>query len=485
MTSRRRGCIKTPFIVDAIYMEKDFDDIAEGGRISSSLPEQWIDRIADDLLFCAAHISSLQIDDLSTIITVLRNKHRFLPALLADQRSLKILQNITAHLSFLKSALSSDPQQAVQQQVRDTIAGSSVGDLEPSSGGPRWAALKADLEDLRKLTMGVALEHLNMLAINEQGELRIRMDRSGGVACHLDRGEAIDTNNMLFRQAVLRQIERTVCMNRNGVWNLPENSAFLDIGAGAPLIVSSMLRERYPASRIVAVEPGYIDPDYTRSIAHAQRIELHQAYLHHLDTKERFDTILLHFVLEHDIEQSRALLRQALLLLNPEGMLSITVPNFDAFHREFETALNLQNRDRQTRLGNHDRLVGHQIIFTKERLVTLIREVMDELGMNLPAQSQTILPRPLSFNFLAAMHEEYHLGKLDFDGHIPGMENLGSVLSVVVGKSAILPTPTDTTGSTRTYFKTILHRFLNRENIKDEQQKRGEEFLEEKYPELL
>ena len=342
------------------------------------------------------------------------------------------------------------------------------------------------LEKLRLLCMGVWLESTSTFAINSEGGLNV--DIIDG-ELHLS-GEIAEQKNMLYRQAIIRQIERWAVMQENGLLGETDESSktVLDVGSGT-LIVSTMMRKRFPNAEITSVEPGLVSPK-TVAIAEKKNIELIHGGLQEIGGTKKYDYIILHFVLEHSVKQAKDLVRESLKRLADGGEISIAVPNFDAFHREVETAIGMNQRNPETRLSQHDHFSGHQIIFTKESLIALIQEVMEEEGLSLPIHAKTILPRPFAFNTLCAMNEHKELLNLEKAGNIPYLQNNGSVLCITVGgKTEKVETqPTADNGEkTKEIFRKLISKFIKSSPDTAEQfrKKAFMAFLEERYPDLL
>lgn len=334
------------------------------------------------------------------------------------------------------------------------------------------------IEKLRLLCQGVWLESTNTFAIDEQGDLAI--DVVGG---ELKLAPEIEANERkaLYRQAILRQIERNEVFKANGLLGQKseEEKHILDVGSGT-LIGSAMMRREFPNAKITAVEPGLISSK-TKSIAESKQIDLIHGELGQVNEAEKYDTIILHFILEHSVDQARDLLKQAVRHLAPGGRISIAVPNFDAFHRELETALGMNKRDSDTRLSSHDNLSGHQIIFSREKLTGLISEVLSEERTSLPVEARTILPRPFAFNTLAAQKQQRLLLDLDQGGNIPGMEEKGSVLCITIGSQEGKPEQIQGGEETAALFKEILSAYTAEH---PEEEPTIASFLKDKYPEL-
>lgn len=333
----------------------------------------------------------------------------------------------------------------VFRQFLESTAGEQAKDCIEALATQEITEALQSFEQLRKLCMGVWLENCSSFAIDEAGEMQVKIDEEGvsfseTFTHHLDTKKDGVTSTY-YRQAALRQIERHYLMQANGLFEEdfhPKRIA--DIGAGT-LIASAMMRDQNPDASIVAYEPGLVS-DKSRAIAQAKQITLCEEPFRANPKAEKFDLIMLHFVLEHDIDDARDMIRQALRMLAPGGKISVGVPNFHAFHREYELEKGLSKRDPKTRLSFHDGLSGHQIIFTPEQLSALIREVQMEEGVDVPLQVQSILPRPLSFNeMMKHSSDDVLLDRLEREGHPCNLPDRGSVLAITVGSPSRYRTP--------------------------------------------
>ncbi len=303
-------------------------------------------------------------------------------------------------------------------------------------------------EELRKVCMGVWLEQCSGFAINNNGDLEVNIDKTG--VTFSDKFNAHLTNQTksiiptFYRQATFRQIERYFVMKANGLFDQDfKPKTIADIGAGS-LIGAAMMRDTYPEATITAYEPGLIR-EKTLKIAQKKNITLINESLESYQPDQKFDLILLHFVLEHDRKQAQSLIKEALKRLSKNGKISIAVPNFEAWHREFETVQNMNKRDPITRLSTHDIMSGHQIIFSVEELMQIITEAQKEQGYHFATQAQTILPRPLSFiKIMAQTPDNQILYDLEQQGHPKGKSHQGSVIAATIGHSSLYRTPEST-----------------------------------------
>lgn len=315
--------------------------------------------------------------------------------------------------------------------------------------------IAASLDNLHEFCMGAFLEMTNSPTLSDEGEILIDVNEKNGV-----RILRPDGHEMLVRQAVAAQIERWAVFRANGLVETlePKPDKILCVGGGT-LIECVMLRQRFPEAEIVAVEPGFISHK-SRKIAQLHGIALRAGDLASIDAQEKFDLITLHFVLEHAAEEATNIVREALERLALNGLISVAIPNFDAFHRELETTNGLGKRDPGTRTSEHDRYRGHKIIFQKLQILEHVKEAQDSHGTTLPVHVQTILPRPLSFAAICSISEQKKLLDLELCGHIPCMEEQGSVTCITIGgKAGQRPITVNKDGRTAAMFRELISKY--------------------------
>ena len=263
------------------------------------------------------------------------------------------------------------------------------------------------IRKVNMLCMGVWLELCSTLAIDEEWNIHVNINPEDwsiqvsewfmdGLSGIFASEEGWSIAPVFFEQALLRQVERYFVFETN--WLLVKKEGvqrILTIWWGTQ-IESVMLREIYQGSEIHGYEPGLISQK-TRSIAGIKNLKLIESLE---SSEEKYDIILLHFVLEHDREQAINIIKDALRKLAPWWRISIAIPNYDSFHRAEEVRLNRNRRDPKTRLSLHDNLSWHQIIHTIGSIEEIIHQAMEESGINLPYNTHTILPRYMAFNSL-------------------------------------------------------------------------------------
>ncbi|WP_220014376.1 class I SAM-dependent methyltransferase [Bradyrhizobium sp. BR 10289] len=96
--------------------------------------------------------------------------------------------------------------------------------------------------------------------------------------------------------------------------------------------------------------------------------ELIETYFEEYDTDERFDLIVMGFVLEH-VDDPLLILNRFRKFLAPTGKLFVAVPNAEVMNRRLGNLAGMLP-DIQA-LSEHDRILGHQRYFTAASLTEL------------------------------------------------------------------------------------------------------------------
>lgn len=124
-------------------------------------------------------------------------------------------------------------------------------------------------------------------------------------------------------------------------------------------------------------------------------VEIVKAFFETFDTDEKFDVIVMGFVLEH-VQDPGLLLNKYADLLSPNGKMFITVPNGKCLNRRLGLELGLI--DDLYALNENDLVLGHKRQFCRDTLNTLLREhgyrIVSEEGIYL---------KPLPLNHLKTL----------------------------------------------------------------------------------
>lgn len=128
------------------------------------------------------------------------------------------------------------------------------------------------------------------------------------------------------------------------------------------------------------------------------RAEIVTAYFEQFSTEDRFDLILMGFVLEH-VDDPMVILRRYREFLAPGGRIFLAVPNAAALNRRLGHLAGMLKDI--SLLSDYDRLMGHQRYFTVETL----SEQIEMAGYKLVGLEGIYL-KPLTSSQLASLKLE-------------------------------------------------------------------------------
>ncbi len=167
-----------------------------------------------------------------------------------------------------------------------------------------------------------------------------------------------------------------------------QGNFILDFGCGTGEFLNYCQQKGY---RCTGVEPS----EKARTFAEKNyKLDVKADFLNGIETTRRFDCITLWHVLEH-IHQLDDTLKKLTLLLNPDGILVVALPNsnsYDANHyKEFWAAYDLPR---------------HIYHFTRESLIALAEKY------NLTCQK--IIPQKLDAYYISLLSEKYQRGSTNY-----------------------------------------------------------------------
>lgn len=102
------------------------------------------------------------------------------------------------------------------------------------------------------------------------------------------------------------------------------------------------------------------------------KAELCEAFFETFDTAEKFDLIVMGFILEH-VDDPALILQIYRSFLKPGGSIFVTVPNAEALNKRFGYEAGLLNN--LFDLGDGDIALGHQRLFSVTSLKGLVRSL--------------------------------------------------------------------------------------------------------------
>ena len=162
------------------------------------------------------------------------------------------------------------------------------------------------------------------------------------------------------------------------ILELCEGETVLDIGS-ADAFMAEALAPFF--KRIVALDGSAALIQRARARLSSQpHVELIHAMVEEFETSERFDLVLLSFILEH-IADPVALVAKAARFAKPTGTVFVMVPNAYSLHRRVGVAMGLLTSVDD--FSEEDKRQGHRRVYTEERLradLEASRLCVDELG---------------------------------------------------------------------------------------------------------
>jgi len=117
-------------------------------------------------------------------------------------------------------------------------------------------------------------------------------------------------------------------------------------------------------------------------------VSIVQGYFEQFETDERFDVVVMGFVLEH-VENSREILEKYKKFLAPGGRCFVAVPNGESLHRRIGHAAGLL--DDMMSLGQGDLALGHARTYSVQRL----NQELEAAGFQV-ARKEGVFLKPLT-----------------------------------------------------------------------------------------
>lgn len=148
---------------------------------------------------------------------------------------------------------------------------------------------------------------------------------------------------------------------------MPEDS-LLELGIGHGYTTS--LFAQYFARHTVIDASSAVIEQFRRE-AQACSATIVQAYFEDFESDQRFDTIVMGFVLEH-VDDPALVLRHYRKFLTPGGKCFVAVPNGESLHRQLGHRAGLL--EDMLSLGQGDLELGHQRTFSVSTLSRLVAE---------------------------------------------------------------------------------------------------------------
>lgn len=147
--------------------------------------------------------------------------------------------------------------------------------------------------------------------------------------------------------------------------------------------------------RHVLIEGSQVVIDQFRASHPNFNADLNFGYFEEFDTEERFDVIVMGFILEH-VESPAYLLDRFRKLLKPDGRLYVAVPNAKSMNRRLGIELGLINDIYD--LNANDHALGHR----RQYCLDTLKQELTQCGYALTHQEGIYL-KPLPLNVLKTL----------------------------------------------------------------------------------
>jgi len=171
-------------------------------------------------------------------------------------------------------------------------------------------------------------------------------------------------------------------------------NSILELGIGHGL-TTPLFNENF--DRHVVVEGSPVVIEQFQSSNKLDSIEIVESYFEDFETDERFDVVMMGFILEH-VDDPGLVLERFRTFLNPGGRLFIAVPNGKSMNRRIGLAMG--KIDDIYSLNDNDIAMGHQRQFCLETL----KELVTHTGYDCVWQEGIYL-KPLPLGYMHAMPE--------------------------------------------------------------------------------
>jgi SAM-dependent methyltransferase len=172
----------------------------------------------------------------------------------------------------------------------------------------------------------------------------------------------------------------------------PDGSSLLELGLGHGLTTSRFSRH---FSRHLVLDGSASVIEQFRHQFPGSTAEIMETYFENFETAERFDVIVMGFILEH-VDDPALILRKFRGFLKPGGRCFVAVPNAESLHRRFGHAAGLLE-DMQA-LGKGDRELGHVRLYSVESL----DRQLEEAGYR-PVRREGVFLKPFTTSQLQSL----------------------------------------------------------------------------------
>jgi SAM-dependent methyltransferase len=177
--------------------------------------------------------------------------------------------------------------------------------------------------------------------------------------------EILDTHVKAYQGDSLYDFDNEVLLNwypKRVIERAPTAGSLLELGLGHGYTAAlfSECFERYVILEGSAAVIRNFHERHTRG-----RAEIIETYFENFETDEKFDVVVMGFILEH-VDDPVLILRRFRPLLAAGGRMFVAVPNAEVLNRRLGHKMGMLND--MTQLSDHDRLLGHKRYYTVSTL---------------------------------------------------------------------------------------------------------------------
>lgn len=175
----------------------------------------------------------------------------------------------------------------------------------------------------------------------------------------------------------------------------PEGGRLLELGIGHGYTTNNFSRH---FSRHVVIDGSKSVIERFRNQYPDCKATVIHSYFENFESEDRFDVIVMGFILEH-VSNPQAILQRFKQFLSPGGRCFVAVPNGESLHRRLGHAAGLL--DDLMALGRGDRELGHERLYS----LSSISSELKRAGYS-ATRKEGIFLKPLTTSQLESLHLE-------------------------------------------------------------------------------
>lgn len=194
------------------------------------------------------------------------------------------------------------------------------------------------------------------------------------------------------------------------------DGSFLELGLGHGYTINEFLN-KVDSYTILEGSPAVIKNFSINEPELYKKVNIVETYFENYETDQKFDNIVMGFILEH-VENPDLILERYKKFLTPTGKIFIAVPNAESLHRQIGFYAGYM--DDLKKLSDADLLLGHRRYYDKGELVQLAKR------HNLKIQNiEGIFLKPLMTSQLQSLKlsKEIINGMLEMGKKYPQLSN--------------------------------------------------------------